>query len=308
MKKLSLYISIVLFFCNTVQALPKCEGEDYAQWTNCQGTYIDKDVTKSDDKDKFKITRDFTGEFGSIPGQRHGKGFSKVYKDGSLILTYFGEFKDDKPKGQGTEIYLNGAKYVGEWSDGFFNGQGTYSYTNGAKYFGKWKDNKRHGQFISYLIDGAKVTNEYKDGICNLSLNTTIIYPSGDIYIGRIKGCDTHQRHGQGRYQYVSGRVDEGIWKNNELVSDNWASGITIDTSSSIEIDTASSIGSVKCKRVWAHILNIRDRYSKDTWKYNYLDGLSQNARDLYLTYKDTSSLDYGNCDSLLELANQHKK
>ena len=33
-----------------------------------------------------------------------------------------------------------------------------------------------------------------------------------------------------------------------------------------------------------------------------------QNARDLYLTYKDTSSLDYGNCDSLLELANQHKK
>ena len=36
--------------------------------------------------------------------------------------------------------------------------------------------------------------------------------------------------------------------------------------------------------------------------------GLSQNARDLYLTYKDTSSLDYGNCDSLLKLANQHRR
>ena len=142
MKKLSLYILLVLMFCNTAQALPKCEGKDDAQWTNCQGTYLDKDITKPDVKGKFKITRDFTGEFGSVPGQRHGKGFSKVYKDGSLILTYFGELKDDKPNGQGTEIYPNGAKYVGEWSDGFFNGQGTYTWPDGTVKKGIWENGK----------------------------------------------------------------------------------------------------------------------------------------------------------------------
>lgn len=154
MKKLSLYISIVLFFCNTVQALPKCEGEDYAQWTNCQGTYIDKDVTKSDDKDKFKITRDFTGEFGSIPGQRYGKGYSKIYKDGNLVGTFFGEFKDNNNT-QGTYKWPNGRKYVGEYKDGKMDGKGTFTFSNGDKYVGEWKDNKLNGQGTYTHADGT---------------------------------------------------------------------------------------------------------------------------------------------------------
>ena len=152
MKKLSLYILLILMFCNTVQALPKCEGGDDAQWTNCQGTYLDKDITKPDGK--FKIIRDFTGEFGSVPGQRHGKGFSKVYKDGNLILTYFGEFKEGKPNGQGTEIFSDGGKYVGEFKDDKKHGLGTHrcASTNeelgnldckpGRIITGIWKDNK----------------------------------------------------------------------------------------------------------------------------------------------------------------------
>ena len=145
MKKLFLYTFLVLMICNTVQALPKCEGEDYVQWTNCQGTYLDKDITKPADKGKSKITRDFTGEFGSVPGQRHGKGFSKVYKDGNLILTYFREFKEDKPNGQGTEIYSNGAKYVGEFKDNKRQGQGTRTWANGDKYDGEWKYGRQNG-------------------------------------------------------------------------------------------------------------------------------------------------------------------
>ena len=142
MKKLSLYIFLVLMFCNTVKALPKCEGEDYVQWTNCQGTYLDKDMTRPDDEDKFIITRDFTGEFGSVPGQRHGRGFSKVYEDGSLFLTYFGMFRDDIPYGKGTEIFSDGAKYVGEWKDGKYHGQGTYTYPDGRVEKGIWKNGK----------------------------------------------------------------------------------------------------------------------------------------------------------------------
>jgi hypothetical protein len=164
MKKLSLYIFLVLMFCNTLQALPKCEGEDYAQWTNCQGTYLDKDITKPDNESKFKITRDFTGEFGNVPGQRHGKGFSKVYKDGNLILTYFGEFKEGKPNGQGTEIFSDGDKYVGEFKDGKFHGQGTYTWPNGDKYVGEWKDGKFHGQGTFTGTDGTVKKGIWKNG------------------------------------------------------------------------------------------------------------------------------------------------
>jgi len=32
MKKLSLYVFLVLMWCNTAQALPECEGEDDTQW------------------------------------------------------------------------------------------------------------------------------------------------------------------------------------------------------------------------------------------------------------------------------------
>jgi len=180
-------------FCNTVQALPKCEGEDYAQWTNCQGTYLDKDITTPDNKGKFKITRDFTGEFGNVPGQRHGKGFSKVYKDGNLILTYFGEFKEGKPNGQGTETYSDGAKYVGEWKDGNRNGQGTDTYSDGAKYVGEFKDDKKHGQ-------------------------GTYTWPNGDKYVGEWK---EGKLNGQGTLTYVDGRVHSGIWKNGKLVEPN---------------------------------------------------------------------------------------
>ena len=151
-------------FCNTVQALPKCEGEDYAQWTNCQGTYLDKDITKPDVKGKIKFTRDFTGEFGSVPGQRHGKGFSKVYENGSLYLTYFGKFKDDTAHGKGTKIWANGDKYVGEYKDGKMYGQGTYSWADGRQYVGEWKDDKKHGQGTFTRADGTVTKQIWENG------------------------------------------------------------------------------------------------------------------------------------------------
>ena len=105
MKKLFLYVFLVLMFCNSAEALPECEGEVDTQWTNCQGTYLKKEIGPGS-------TRDFTGEFGSVPGKRHGKGSSKVYKDGSLFDTYVGEFKDDKVHGRGTLTYPTLFKYL----------------------------------------------------------------------------------------------------------------------------------------------------------------------------------------------------
>ena len=53
---------------------PKCEGEDENKWTNCYGTYLKKKINNNQ-------TRDYSGEFGSIAGIRHGKGSSIVYRN-----------------------------------------------------------------------------------------------------------------------------------------------------------------------------------------------------------------------------------
>ena len=162
MKKLSLYIFLIFMWCNVAQALPECEGEDDTQWTNCEGTYLKKDISRPGDENKW--TRDFTGEFGSVPGKRHGEGLSKVYKDGSFYLTYFGEFKDGKPHGQGTETFANGDKYVGEYKDGKPNGQGTETFADGDKYVGEWKDGKRHGQGTYTGTDGTVEKGIWENG------------------------------------------------------------------------------------------------------------------------------------------------
>ena len=60
MKKLFLYVFLVIFFCNlgwTESSLPQCKGSDYEQWTNCQGT------------ETWQNERKYVGEF--IDGKRH---------------------------------------------------------------------------------------------------------------------------------------------------------------------------------------------------------------------------------------------
>ena len=82
MKKLLLTIFVSLMWCNTAFAestLPPCQGDDDMKWTNCFGTYLKKDFKKNG------LTKDYTGEFGSKPGKREGKGSSNIYKEGSLI-------------------------------------------------------------------------------------------------------------------------------------------------------------------------------------------------------------------------------
>ena len=99
---------------------------------------------------------------------------------GETTLTngkYVGEFKDDKPNGQGTLKYRDGSQYVGEFKDGHRNGQGTHTVRNwtyvgefkrdrydglgtltssgGGKYVGEFKDNSYYGRGIEYSADGA---------------------------------------------------------------------------------------------------------------------------------------------------------
>ena len=55
---------------------------------------------------------------------------------------YVGEWKGDKPNGQGARTYPNGYKYVGEWKDGVRNGQGTAIDPDGTIENGIWKNDK----------------------------------------------------------------------------------------------------------------------------------------------------------------------
>ena len=77
MKKLFLYVFVILMFCNVGNALPKCKGNDATQWTNCQGT-----VAGNGNK--------YVGEFKD--GEYHGQG-TLTFPDGEK---YVGHFEDSK--------------------------------------------------------------------------------------------------------------------------------------------------------------------------------------------------------------------
>ncbi len=238
MKKLLGIVVLGLLWCNTsfaVSSLPLCQGEDNAQWTNCVGTYENKDVSKPDDE--YKMTRDYMGEFGSTPGKREGKGKSRVYRDGKFHSTYVGEFKDgkangqgtftgsdgskyvgefidDRQNGQGTETYANGDKYVGGYKDGKKHGQGTYTWANGSKYVGGYKDGKRHGQGTYTWTDGDKYVGGYKDG--KRHGQGTFTKSDGSKYVGEF--IDDRQ-NGQGTYTFPNGERWVGEWENGDFYS-----------------------------------------------------------------------------------------
>ena len=142
MKKLSLYVFLVLMFCNIARAesaLPKCEGSDF-NWTNCFGT---TDYQVGDQYGTYE------GEWKD--GERHGQG---TYDDNAGSV-YIGEWKYDERSGEGIQIYPDGSKYEGQWENDQRNGQGILILPDGQKYEGAWKDNKRHGPGTFTDLDGS---------------------------------------------------------------------------------------------------------------------------------------------------------
>ena len=142
MKKLSLYIFLVLMVCNIARAestLPKCEGSDF-NWTNCFGT---TDYQVGDQYGTYE------GEWKD--GERHGQG---TYDDNAGSV-YIGEWKYDERSGEGIQIYPDGSKYEGQWENDQRNGQGILILPDGQKYEGAWKDNKRHGPGTFTDLDGS---------------------------------------------------------------------------------------------------------------------------------------------------------
>ena len=146
-------------------SLPKCQGSDFKQWTNCQGTYTTENGYK------------YVGKF----------------KDGKILIgtatypggaKYVGGFKNYKPHGEGTFIYSNGTKYFGEWKDGKGHGQGIKTWKDGRKYTGGFKNDEPHGRGTFTHPDGSEYFGQYKDG--KRHGEGTLTYSDGKTYIGRF--------------------------------------------------------------------------------------------------------------------------
>ena len=108
MKKLSLYVFLVLMFCNV--GFAQCiEGD----CKNGYGTFT------------FPDGRKYVGE--SKDNKKHEQG-TYTWIIGSK---YVGQWKDGEQHGQGTYTHGDETKYMGEFKDSEYHWQGTLTYADG---------------------------------------------------------------------------------------------------------------------------------------------------------------------------------
>ena len=146
-------------------SLPKCQGSNPKQWTNCRGTHTTENGYKY--IGKFKDGKILVG--------------TAIYPGGAK---YVGVFKNDKPHGEGTFTYSDGTKYFGGWKDGKSHGQGIKTWKDGAKYTGAFKNDQPDGQGNFTHSDGSKYIGQYKDG--KRHGEGTLTYSDGKTFIGRF--------------------------------------------------------------------------------------------------------------------------
>ncbi len=145
--------------------LIECQGDDYTKWNNCTGNYQSETGHK------------YNGLFkkGNIV-----KGIS-IYPGGSK---YVGDFKDFKPHGYGSFVWINGDKYFGDWNNGKAQGRGTKAWNDGRQYIGTFNDDKIHGNGTLFYPDGKKYIGEFLNG--KRHGQGTFYFPDGTSYIGKF--------------------------------------------------------------------------------------------------------------------------
>ena len=156
----------------------------------------------------------------------------------SVKTKYTGQWKDDKPNGQGEMViagtsdryevgdritgnfvngdihgaakckYADGAEYEGNFLNGLRQGKGTLVLTDG-KFEGQFDKNLIDGQGTFYFNDGAKYVGEFKHNA--IEGKGTKYLKNGDRYEGQfIQG----NREGKGTYYFAEGGEYTGDWKN----------------------------------------------------------------------------------------------
>ena len=329
LNKTLFFLIILLAVLNNLHAdsetnLPKCLGENYKKYTNCHGSYANRDMTnfikkKFPEKEKFYpnsyYTEFYIGEFGSSPGLKNGYGQTTLYKNYEEFNYFEGEFLNDLRNGYGfyeeedywyegyfKNHYFHGFgtyksishEYEGEWKEGKRSGQGTYKWSDGDYYVGEWKDNKRNGKGTLFLGASTKVEGEWKDSNFINGIKS---------YNGRYKASwlfKDGKANGEGTFRFISGDLFSVKFKNDKVVK---IIDIRIAKPSyhSLQPSYFSTVSGYKhCKNIW-HELKIQAEMTTGTLRKIYYEILMQTAFEFLTTYEGSSLPDTaGICDYLL--------
>ncbi|MFZ5603260.1 MAG: MORN repeat-containing protein [Pseudomonadota bacterium] len=117
--------------------------------------------------------------------QTMASGQSWRYSNGDV---YQGEWRNNRPHGQGRYQRMNGDDYTGLFHNGRFQGEGVCKFGNGDTYKGNWENGQPSGQGEMRYQNGNRYVGEWKEG----------------------------KRHGKGQLFYRSGSYYKGNWAENE--------------------------------------------------------------------------------------------
>ena len=240
-------------------SLKKCKGTDYRKWNNCYGEYV---FPRIEYKGEWKdgafhgqgILQEawgdiFIGNF--VMNKAEGLGKQEIYKDGEIVGSFAGEFKNDflngqgymeyegcryegnfidsKLNGEGQIICDNGYQAKGFFKDDYLNGEGYESWENGTNQSGEFKEGYLDGEGEINYADGSKEYGTFLEGALN-GFGTTI-WDTGTKYEGDwVKGTgvgeatityahgtyigqtDKTTEHGKGTYTWEDGNFYSGEW------------------------------------------------------------------------------------------------
>ncbi|XP_012277833.1 MORN repeat-containing protein 3-like [Orussus abietinus] len=174
--------------------------------------------------------------------KRNGSRHATFSPSTPLKDCYWGDFKNDKKEGKGTQLTRNNWLYEGDWSNGrrngfgvlskvskigeiwkFYSGDwvvgkkqgfGRYWYPDGSFYEGNFLQNKRHGFGRQWNRDGGFYQGTWKDDLNHG--NGIFIQANGNRYEGEFLGG---KKDGRGIFYHLdSGQMQEGCWKNDICV------------------------------------------------------------------------------------------
>ena len=212
MKKLLAIVVLGLLWSGSANALPKCKGDDRSKWMSCLGTHFNSSKTK------------IISEYGKSPGVVDGK---FLYENKKTGLFFKGNKKKDKMNGHYslkinhkdggrskiTGFALQNSKFIGKSEDHWNNGDKMIFI---GEFSGPMTPKKGT---LFYIVDDERYFGEsldfYPHGIGHLT------YKDGSKYYGELKyfkKSEKSKRHGKGTLTYLNGKIEKGIWKEDDLI------------------------------------------------------------------------------------------
>ncbi len=214
MKKLLAIVVLGLLINGNAYALPKCKGDDRSKWTKCVGTHLTSEKAK------------ITAEYGKNPGVVDGRYLWERNEKGTFFK---GSKKNDKTVGHFfMRITYNSENDNRTEISGFVSKKGTQRgksidyFKNGDKiiFVGELSGLRPKKGTLFYIVDNERYYGDslklYPNGKGHLT------YKDGSKYYGELKYFEKlkkSKRHGKGTLTYPNGKIEKGIWKEDDLIN-----------------------------------------------------------------------------------------